>query len=87
MATKIKFTGYFERNDDSDDAEEKFMCEVCSAVTKSRKNLRIHKQRFHKDERSFTCDHDSSKLHDSFQTVSFYNALNPKGKERNRNIN
>ena len=61
MATRIRFTQDEEKVDESDDdsQERKFICEICSVATKSMVNLRKHKQRFHEDERSYTCDYES----------------------------
>ena len=48
MATRIRFTRDEEKVDESDDdsQERKFICEICSVATKSKVNLRKHKQRF-----------------------------------------
>ena len=60
METTIKFIGDNEGNDDSDDTEERqFICEICSVITKSKINLRKHKQRFHEDDRTYTCDNEN----------------------------
>ena len=57
MATRNRITRDDESDDDS--LERKFICEICSVASKSKINLRKHKQRFHEDERSYTCDHES----------------------------
>ena len=61
MATRIRFTWDEGKDDESDDdsQERKFICEICSVATKSKVNLKKHKQRFHEDERSYTCDYES----------------------------
>ena len=45
-----------EDESDNESQERSFICEICSVATKSKINLRKHKQRFQEDERDvMTC--------------------------------
>ena len=79
----IKFTGDNEGNDEGDDTEERqFICEICSVITKSKINLRRHKQRFHEDDRTYTCDTESCN-----KTIIGLRKLRNKARKRKNEFN